>query len=272
MYADILGYKNALQEKSVNDIRKIIKNVIDDIRSVAVDNQRIIDGYVDDDSILEFPERIENCLKPYRNGKFGYYFAFDTILFYWKEFNKETFSWSDMDHFLNSCSIIFLSLFLKYDLLIRGVIRLSDDYYIDSEIFILKDIDKAFSLEKEQEWGGIIMDVPYIENQPSYGKVIADPFRQYVVPFKVPQRKSKWRVLNPININTVMFIKATGVSIKQKLKDMNSVKYSDGSVEKKIVNTSRYLTKAIETYEYFLYGSALGTGGYEGNIDEVLIP
>lgn len=91
------------------------------------------------------------------------YFAFDTIVIYWDNLHKDedtdnnSINLYDLDFFLNLCSIVFINLYVKYDILIRGVISISRDFFIDNNIFIIKDIEKSFLLEKNQSWGNIIL-------------------------------------------------------------------------------------------------------------------
>jgi hypothetical protein len=63
------------------------------------------------------------------------YFAFDTIVIYWDNLHKDedtdnnSINLYDLDFFLNLCSIVFINLYVKYDILIRGVISISRDFF-----------------------------------------------------------------------------------------------------------------------------------------------
>lgn len=135
LYADILGYKDLLKNQSVNEVRNIM-------RSCLIEIQTIINNKEDDS----------------HKRNIRYYFAFDTIVILWDDLSTDRkLLDNELDIFLNLVSKIYLNLYINHDILIRGAISISSDYYIDNEIFIIKDIENAYQVEKNQDWGNIIL-------------------------------------------------------------------------------------------------------------------
>lgn len=158
LYADILGYKNLLKTKNVSDLKEILNSSILDIEEIIKEHNN--------SNPLFITDKIRHIYDPnflIRTRNLKMYFAFDTIVIYWDNLHKDedtdnnSINLYDLDFFLNLCSIVFINLYVKYDILIRGVISISRDFFIDNNIFIIKDIEKSFLLEKNQSWGNIIL-------------------------------------------------------------------------------------------------------------------
>ncbi len=122
LYADILGYKDLLKRNSSLSIKNKIFSVIRDI-------QELITEELEKDK-----NRYYILSEPLKQGKLGLYFAFDTIVVYWKDLNLNV-TWKEFDGFLDFVSLIYINLLVKHKLLIRGAITITKDYFINNKVF-----------------------------------------------------------------------------------------------------------------------------------------
>ncbi len=203
LYADILGYKDLLNTKSVNQIKNIMQGVLGDIDKLL--KKRVKESekanVVNKSEFQKLFKDWSKTFYAFETGKLKFYFAFDTIVIYWSELSDENnFFQEHQELFLNLISTVYLILFVKFSILIRGTISKTKNYYIDDRIFIIKDIEKSYLIEKYQNWSGIVISHADLINIPGIGTIDNDP---YCV----------------LNINKVPFKKVDGMEFNEALEN-----------------------------------------------------
>jgi len=265
LYSDILGYKDLISKNSVQELKEITESILTSIeRLIEIESKK-------EHSILAKFSQFQNPLK---SGNIKLYFAFDTIVLYWEKFDS-TFNWKEYDAFLNLVSIIYLELLTQYGILIRGVISESENYFIDERIFIIKEIEKSYLVEKNQNWSNIIISLPGVYDITNPGLPMDDPYKKIEcdnIPFKeeiwafvnIQEKKRKYEelfvtpnlhihVLNQINATTVKYLNEHNIDIKKSIKNLNNVanSHEDENARIKIINTIRYIEERIRQYEWY---------------------
>lgn len=173
-YADILGYRNLLKNKSASEIHSLLNEAFSEMRTVLdayTKSERIKKTYEegihyeDDYRALRhfFNKEKREDLKEYYKGiddkllhlKIKTYLGFDTIVIYWEDYQYTPYH---TQLFTLAVSVVYLLLYTK-GILIRGAMGVSNDYYIGEEdrFFIVNNIDVANELEKMQNWGNILV-------------------------------------------------------------------------------------------------------------------
>lgn len=170
-YADILGYRQMLSDRPIDELRAVLESAVSDMH-------RMLDLYTNSESVTEQYKSTLYNTREYlrlllgndeekfellREGVSGHafklktYIAFDTIVVYWDEFYA---SEATMTLFLLAIDLLYLVLYEK-GILIRGAIGATDDYFIGEEgserLFIVKNIGIAASIEKNQDCANLIV-------------------------------------------------------------------------------------------------------------------
>lgn len=175
-YADILGYRSLLRTHTASEVGKILDGAMAQMHGM-------LDGYVRDEAVIKkyqhalgdsnnAVELFFDYLKGEENGYtelrnailqkaeslvLKTYVAFDTIVLYWDEFEPTK------DHlvvFLLATELLYLCLYAR-GIVLRGAVTTCEDYRIDDvgndRLFIVGNIDAAAEVEKNQNWGNIIV-------------------------------------------------------------------------------------------------------------------
>ncbi len=173
-YADILGYRNLVRNKSASEIHSLLNEAFSQMYTV-------LDAYTESGRIKEvykegihfeddyralwdfFNEKTRKDLNDYYKRidekvlhlNIKTYLAFDTIVIYWEDYQYTPYH---TELFTLAVSVVYLLLYMK-GILIRGAMGVSNDYYIGEgdRFFIVNNIDVANELENMQNWGNILV-------------------------------------------------------------------------------------------------------------------
>lgn len=208
LYADILGYKSLLHALPISVLAGKLRLAVSALAGLVDEGQRDIEKTrqmnAEDPLLGRF-------FRWAAEGTVASYFAFDTVVLFHKDISKETLLMRFQD-FLQMCSSLYLSFLAGHGLKLRGVVGLTEDFLIDDGLLLIKEIDRAFELEKVQQWSGIIVDIPSLESLNwGSGTRAEDEILFYNVPTKsgVEERP----VLNPVNKRNVAFLRRNGWSL-----------------------------------------------------------
>lgn len=199
-YADILGYRNLLEQFGVEAFHEKMTSVLLDVEA-TVDKEKI-----DVDA-----------------GSYRSFIAFDTIMVFKFPVDRSILNWGTLDKFCYFASLIYLRLFVQYDILVRGVIGATEKYRIDDRVVTIAEIDRMYKLEKAQDSATVLLDLyellqgPFPPTTPD-----EDPFFWFPVQFKTEppiglahgpmepeENKAVLRLLNP---RTVSHLREHGLS------------------------------------------------------------
>jgi hypothetical protein len=247
-YGDILGYKDLLARNSVKSIERKLTDSLLDVQYLVREKQRKNEARRK--SLRSEHPKLRKFFSWAAQGTFSHYFAFDTLLLFYKDIFHDTLLMRMQEFFLLSSSI-YLMLLAKHNIKLRGVIGLTRHYLLENDLLILKEIDRCYSLEKSQEWAGVIVDIPnFLQYDCSRGVASEDEFVFYNVPLK--SGKTEHPVLNPINKHTVSLLKEKSLSLTSVLSQLereSKRKALDESAKNKVTNTREFLVFCREHYE-----------------------
>jgi hypothetical protein len=250
-YGDVLGYRELLKNNSIADLAGKLKTSIGDVESLVRGKQDRNEA--SRQRLSTEPEILQRFFSFATEGHFSSYFAFDTLLLFYKDISKATLQMRFQEFLLFSSSI-YLLLLSKYNIKLRGVISLTNEYFVDEQLILVKNIDESFALEKLQEWSGILINIPDLhELDWGIGTAAEDEVLYYGVPTK--NGTLEYPVLNPINKYTVGFLLEQSLSLLaviQRLDRDSRTPNIDPIVAGKLRNTSEFLHYAKEHYEISL--------------------
>jgi len=170
-YADILGYRSMIKTKSSSEVYNVLNEAVSEmhrILSIYTNSKSVTEAYREgilyQHDYVKFDSNnkmiVDKSVWDYASNKeikLKLYIAFDTIVIYWDEFE---ISPENMMIFLLAIDLFYLILYDR-DIMIRGAIGTSDDYYIDEvgneRYFIIDNIDIAAAIEKNQDASNIIV-------------------------------------------------------------------------------------------------------------------
>lgn len=170
-YADILGYRAMLKKHSSTEIYSLLNDAFSEMH-------RMLDQYTNSEPVMneyrsglldqsdywelflnQRTEKLRTLRSEISQAKFSLktYIAFDTIVVYWDSFE---ISETNMMLFLLAIDLLYLILYEK-DILIRGAIGTTDDFFIDEKgaerFFIINNISAAAAIEKNQNSANLIV-------------------------------------------------------------------------------------------------------------------
>lgn len=251
LYADILGYRELLREKGVYEVNSILKEYLSNINKIVMIEQNHIKSK---QKLLKRAPKKWRYLGDYAVGEFNHFFAFDTIILCFKDISYPVLEQRLRD-FLLLASTLYLLLWLKYNIKLRGVIKLTNEYIIEKDIVIIKEINECFKLEKDQNWAGILVDISDMDNRFwGTGPASEDECLYYEVPFKSRPPEKRF-VLNPINKYTVSFIRDNSLSVLKSLKSLEkeaSSRKLSQDVKEKLLHTTFFIKECIRRYNFSL--------------------
>jgi hypothetical protein len=158
LYADILGYRNLLRAVALKSLLDIQESLVGLVRAVANDQNAT-----------------SHTRHSIREGQWGFYFAFDTLVFYFKDISDETF-FARCVEFTKLCSWIYCYAFSRHSLKIRGVVSKSTNYLIQGSHLLIGEIGEIYDKERAIDFAGIRLDLPdFLSNAPRYGNWTLPP-------------------------------------------------------------------------------------------------
>lgn len=247
-YGDILGYRELLRHKSVAYIETALRESLSDVQRIVNLRQNDVDRR--NASLAVQPEEIAKFFRWSGEGRFSYYFAFDTLLAFLRDLSRDGLEMRLPD-FLLFCSSIYVAMLTRHNICLRGVIGLTKDYVIDRELVVFKEIDAAFDLEKSQNWSGVILNVgdEFLEYCGAISAASEDEFIFYPVPTKRGTRE--YPMLNPLNKYTVSFMREHSFSFSSaiaRLEQESLQPDAQPDVKEKLRNTVTFLLDCKKRY------------------------
>ena len=245
-YGDILGYKELLRHKTVTEIEGILRESISDVRQIISIRQGKIDQ--SKGQLARGDKQLAKFFRWSGEGVFSHYFAFDALLTFLRGLTLDGLSMK-MPDFMLFCSSIYLTLLIKHCICLRGVIGLTSNYVIDSELVMFKEMASAHDLEKSQNWSGMILDISdeFLQYCDSTS-ASEDVFIDYPVPTKSGVRD--YPVLNPLNKDTITFLRENSLSLSSTIArlEQESREHEKLDIKEKLENTVKFLADCRERY------------------------
>jgi len=181
-FFDVLGFAKLLEEKDIDELHKLYKRFIQEIKSEVFQPQETMEGSQEQE-VINFEKSIV--------------FSDSIILI-----SKEISNIKNINNFILSC-ISLMDKSTKNDFPLRGSIGKGDFIYDDEDdIFLSSDFAKIYKFEGQQEWCGcsILEDTQDIVNNSMYGTTnIYNKQSLPLLKYNIPLKKDKQKELMCLN-------------------------------------------------------------------------